>query len=77
MFIKILSKINDSGNFYYVSLVSPASDTIHIASSEFSIIEGQTYRATPCVHWVRDSEDSASLAHFKIQGKQRSMEQSI
>jgi hypothetical protein len=77
MFIKILSKINDSGNFYYVSLVSPASDVIHIASSEFSIIEGQTYRAIPSVHWVRDSEDGASLAHFKIQGKQRSMEQSI
>jgi hypothetical protein len=75
MFIKILEQINPNQNFYYVQVVSPMSDVIQIASSDHPLNEGQTYRGTPSVHWVRDSEDDASLAHFKVFGKQKSMEQ--
>lgn len=77
MFIKVISKVNEENNFYYVHSVSPMSDIIQIASSDYPLIEGHTYRGTPSVHWVRDTEDDASLAHFKIVGKQKSMEQSI
>ena len=77
MFIKILSKLNEDQNFYYVHTVSPMSEVVQIASSDFPLIEGHTYRATPSVHWVRDSEDDASLAHFKIIGKTKSMEQTV
>jgi len=77
MFIKILSKLNADQNFYYVHTVSPMSDIVQIASSDFPLIEGHTYRATPKIHWVRDSEDDASLAHFKIIGKVKSMEQTV
>lgn len=74
MFIKILSKINREDNFYYVNVVSPFSNITHIASSDFQLDEGQTYRATPHVHWIRESEEDTSLAHFRVVGKQISME---
>lgn len=75
MFIKILEQINQNSNFYYVQVVSPMSDIVQIASSDYPLIEGHTYRGTPSVHWVRDTEEDASLAHFKVFGKQKSMEQ--
>jgi hypothetical protein len=76
MFIKVHSKINPEDNFYYVTVVSPASDMVQIASSDYPLMEGLTYRATPKVHWVGDGEDS-SLAHFKIYGKQKPMEHTV
>lgn len=76
MFIKVHSKINQDDNYYYVTVVSPASDVVQIASADQPLMEGYTYRATPHIHWVGDSDES-SLAHFRIYGKQKPMEYTV
>jgi hypothetical protein len=77
MFIKIIEQINSGQNSYYVQVVSPMSDVIQVASSDHPLTPGHTYRGTPKIHWIGDSEEDVALAHFKVFGKQKSMEQSV
>lgn len=77
MFIKVLQQIDAENNIYYVQLVSPMNETAQIASSEYPLTEGHTYRAIPNVHWVGESKEDCALAHFRVNGKQKSMEQSV
>lgn len=75
MFVKILSKFDEEGRHYYVTVVSPESKVHQIATSDHPLIEGMTYRATPKIHWVGGGKYDAEMAHFRIYGKQTPMEQ--
>lgn len=74
MFVKVISKFDDEGRHYYVTVVSPESNVQQLATSDHPLTEGLTYRATPKIHWVGGGNYDSEMAHFRIYGKQTPME---